>query len=154
MHWQKIKYDELNARAKENYNFAQLSALLADYGYVTMRLTDDCSGADFIARHVKIGTILPVQLKGRLHFKKKYQGRGLFEAFFDHDKNAWYLFPHDELLDQVLAKKPSMAESDSWKLRGGYSFPRLDPDLLTLLHEYRIQEQTTIGLDSGEPADE
>jgi hypothetical protein len=154
MHWQKIKYDELNARAKENYNFAQLSALLADYGYVTMRLTDDWNGADFIARHIKTGTILQVQLKGRLHFKKKYQGRELFEAFFDHDKNAWYLFPHDELLAKVLAIKPSMAESESWNVRGGYSFPRLDPDLSPLLHDYQIQEQTTIGLDSGESADE
>ena len=37
----KIVYAELNARQKENYNFAHVSGVLADYGFTTMRLTDD-----------------------------------------------------------------------------------------------------------------
>ncbi len=36
-----IQYADLNSRQKENYNFQKLSAVLADYGYVTMRLSDD-----------------------------------------------------------------------------------------------------------------
>lgn len=48
----KISYsDDLNARQKENFNFQKVSAVLADYGYVTMRLSDDWQGADFIALH-------------------------------------------------------------------------------------------------------
>ena len=34
-----IDYQQLNARQKENYNFLKVSAVLADYGFVTMRLT-------------------------------------------------------------------------------------------------------------------
>ncbi len=48
----KIAYHELNARQKENYNFLRVSAVLADYGFMTMRLSDDWQGADFIAQHI------------------------------------------------------------------------------------------------------
>jgi hypothetical protein len=44
-----ISYASLNPRQKENYNYQKLSALLADYGFVTMRLSDDWRGADMIA---------------------------------------------------------------------------------------------------------
>jgi hypothetical protein len=37
----RIDYSTLNARQKENYNFQKVSAALADYGYVTLRLTND-----------------------------------------------------------------------------------------------------------------
>jgi hypothetical protein len=51
-----------------------MSALLADYGFVSMRLSDDWRGADFIAQHVS-GNPLHVQLKGRLAFDKPYRGK-------------------------------------------------------------------------------
>src|SRR5437762_2637158 len=59
----KISYARLNARQKENYNFQKISAVLAEYGYVTFRFSDDWSGADFIAVHLS-GDVLRVQLKG------------------------------------------------------------------------------------------
>ena len=46
---EKIKYEDLNARQKETYNFQIVSALFADYGYTTIKLSDDWLGADFIA---------------------------------------------------------------------------------------------------------
>ena len=36
MTFTKINYNELNARAKEMYNFQKVSAVLADYGFATM----------------------------------------------------------------------------------------------------------------------
>lgn len=48
----RICYNELNSRQQENYNFQKVSAVLADYGFVTMRLNDDWQGADFIAIHI------------------------------------------------------------------------------------------------------
>lgn len=48
MPFPKISYRELNARQKENFNFQKVSAVLADYGFVTFRLSDDWQGADFI----------------------------------------------------------------------------------------------------------
>ena len=52
MRLQKITYADLNSRQRENYNFQKVSALFADYGFTTMRLSDDWQGADFIAQHI------------------------------------------------------------------------------------------------------
>ena len=83
----RIDYDALNARQKENYNFLKLSSLLADFGFMTMRLNDDWQGADFIAQHIDGRTFLKVQLKGRLDFRKKYCDKSLYVAFCWRD--AW-----------------------------------------------------------------
>ena len=92
-----INYRDLNARQQEAYNFQKISAVLADYGFITMRLSSDWRGADFIAQHFDGATFLPVQLKGRLTFDRKYEGRGLHICFPNY--GAWYLYPHDELLE-------------------------------------------------------
>lgn len=52
MQLKKIAYTRLHARQKENFNYQKLSAVLADYGFVTLRLSDDWQGADFIAQHI------------------------------------------------------------------------------------------------------
>jgi len=97
----KIKYEELNARQKENYNFLKISAVLADYGFMTLRLSSDWQSADFIAQHID-GTFLKVQLKKRLSFEKKYLGKDLYIAFCSNQE--WYLYPHDEVLVRALAE--------------------------------------------------
>ena len=100
MKLQRIEYSKLNSRQQENFNFQKVSAVLADYGFVTLRLTDDWHGADFISLHIS-GETLRVQLKGRLTFRKEYVGKSLYVAF--GEQNEWYLYPHDELLEKVLA---------------------------------------------------
>lgn len=130
-----IDYTGLNARQKENFNFQKLSAVLADFGFVTLRLNDDWQGADFIAQHVDGFTFLRVQLKGRFAIGKKYQNKGLYLAFFEAPH--WYLYPHDEVLPQVLART-SVGTTRSWVERGGYSFPRLTAVLERILEPYRI----------------
>ena len=77
----RIDYTALNSRQKENYNFQKVSAVLADYGFTTIRLSDDWQGADFIAIHVHCQEILRVQLKGRCTFARKYQAKNLFISF-------------------------------------------------------------------------
>jgi hypothetical protein len=37
----RIEYNKLNARQKETYNFQKASAILADYGFATIKLNDD-----------------------------------------------------------------------------------------------------------------
>jgi hypothetical protein len=137
-----IEYSELNARQKENFNFQKVSAILADYGFVTLRLSDDWRGADFIAQHVDGVTFLRVQLKSRLAFSEKYRGKGLWVAFNDREAETWYLYPHDELLDQVL-KATDIGSTISWLERGGYSFPGVSNQLLKLLSRYRIGGDTS-----------
>lgn len=130
-----VPYQSLNPRQQENYNFAKASALLADYGFVSMRLSDDWKGADFIAQHVDGETILRVQLKGRLTFNRKYEGKDLWIMFCSDGQ--WYMFPHDDLLTAMLAAG-RMAGTTSWKEKGGYSFPYLGKDVLLLLEPYRL----------------
>ncbi len=134
---QKIHYDELNARQKENYNFQKISAILADYGFMTLRLSDDWNGADFIAHHIDGVNYHKVQLKGRLTFDKKYLNKEI-RVCFPH-KGEWYLYDHDKLLAVFLAKyKDAMAKSKSWTLKGSYSWSALSNEVLELLGGYRL----------------
>jgi hypothetical protein len=138
MELRKIAYAALNAKQKENFNFQKVSAVLADYGFVTFRLSDDWQGADFIALHVS-GEVLRVQLKSRLAFNRKYEGKELHVAFPDGEN--WYLYPHDELLAKVLLET-SIGETQSWRERDGYSFAGLSKDNRVLLDPYRITGTT------------
>jgi hypothetical protein len=139
----KISYDELNARQKEAYNFSKISAVLADYGFITMRLNDDWQGADFIVQH-RDGTFTKVQLKGRLSFGTKYKGKDIYVAF--RSDGDWYLYPHDEVLDQVLAET-KVGQSKSWTEEGGYSFPGLSEQMRQILNPHKIGE--TFGTVTG-----
>src|SRR5437868_15509020 len=107
----RINYAELNSRQKENYNFQKASAVLADYGFVTLRLSDDWQGADFIAQHIDGRTFIKVQLKSRPAFAKKYQGKDLFIAFYDG--SSWFLYPHDDVLEKLLAVS-NIGDTLSW----------------------------------------
>lgn len=132
---QHVPYSALNARQRENYNAAKLAAALTDYGFACQRLTDDWQGADLIALHVDGETVLRIQLKSRLTFKREYIGKGLRLAF--PDAGSWYLCPHDELLQEVLGGT-SVAGTKSWKERGEYHFPRLSQQLKEQLQTYRL----------------
>ena len=111
--------------------------MLAEYGFVTFRLSDDWAGADFIGVHYS-GSVLRVQLKSRLTFEKKYLGNELYVAFAAGE--TWYLYPHDELLSQVL-DATNIGSTDSWK-SGIYSWPRLSKQLEKMLAPYCITGDT------------
>ena len=133
--FERVEYASLNSRQRENYNFHKLTAVLADYGFTALRLTDDWEGADFIALHIDGETLLRVQLKGRLSFHQKYVGKGLHVGF--PSGVDWYLYPHDETLALVLAST-SVGDTASWKEHGGYSFPGLSRQMRALLDPYRL----------------
>ena len=84
MKFNKVNYNELNAKQKENYNFHKVAAALAEYGYNSMRLNDDWQGADFIA--VKGDEMLKIQLKGRFTVDKKYIGKDIYISFIEDNK--------------------------------------------------------------------
>lgn len=130
----KIKYNDLNSRQKERYNFQKVSALLADYGFSCIKLDNDWASADFIAQHMNGTTFMKVQLKSRLTIDKKYIGKDIYIAFPDH--GAWYLFNHDELLN-IFLKNTTVGASDSWQ-RGGYSWPSISKNILDLLQPYKL----------------
>lgn len=131
--FKKISYRDLNALQKENYNFHKISAVLADYGFTTLRLSDDWQGADFIAQHIDGGQFLRVQLKSRLTFCKKYLGKSLHIAF--HGAGRWYLYPHDELFKEI-AGVSNIEKTESWLTKGEYHFPTLSVDHRMILEEF------------------
>lgn len=111
----KIVYKKLTAVQQENYNFQKISALLADYGFSTIRLSDDWQGADFIANHVNGETYIKVQLKGRFTIAKKYIEKDIWICF--PFKAGWYFYPHDTVMNE-LKKYSNFENTESWK-RGG-----------------------------------
>ena len=134
-----IRYDELNAKQKEIYNFQKIAAVLADYGFNCIKLQDDWLGADFLAYHKDGGQTLRVQLKGRATILKKYRGRDLYIAFpiADNERGVWYLLPHDELVEHVRINTNWM-NTQSWKEHGGYSAAKPNRKLQAALEPYKV----------------
>jgi hypothetical protein len=117
MKFKKIQYKDLNSKQKENYNFQRLAAVLADYGYNCIRLSDDAHGPDFLAYHIKGEDILKVQLKSSLVIDKKYRDQNIWVAFPSKEKSKekWHLILHDKLVELAGTIEPNPLETKSWK---------------------------------------
>lgn len=135
MSFKRVHYTDLNSRQQESYNFQKVSGVLADYGFTTIRLSDDWQGADFIAQHIDGKQFLKVQLKGRCTLAQKYEGKDIFICF--NEAESWYLVPHDDLLSWVAANM-SVVSSASWTTGGQYSFPSLSAALRAHLEQYKL----------------
>ena len=135
--FQPIKYSELKPKEQEAYNFQKVSAILADLGFVTIRMSSDWGGADFIAQH-KDGLFIKVQLKGRLTFSEKYREQKIYICFCDRKSDIWYLYPHDKLLNQVLSKG-FLSDTESWVQKKIYHFSYVKPDFKKLLRPYELK---------------
>ena len=138
--FQKINYKSLNSKRKEAYNYQKVSGVLAEYGFLTIRLSDDWEGADFLALHIS-GETLKIHLKGRLYFSKKYFGKNLWICF--HDKGNWFLCPHDEAFELVNHLN-NISNTDSWNLKGVYHFPDLSKKLSELVKIYILHSSSLI----------
>lgn len=138
--FKRIRYKDLNARQKENFNFQKVASTLADYGFNCIRLSDDWQGADFIACHIDGKTFLKMQLKGRLTLQEKYKGKDIHITFNQDGK--WYVYPHDELLrKQVEGHKTvegSIENAKAWKDKGIHSWPRIPKKLENHMTQYAI----------------
>lgn len=137
-----IEYKDLNARQQENYNFAKVSAILVDYGFATLRLSDDWQGADFIASHVSGNQFLKVQLKSRLWVDTKYKGKEVWICF--RDEGTWYLYHHDAFLRWALANTTvgttkGWSHSDDFeRVEGAYSWPGVTAKIAEWLARYAL----------------
>lgn len=134
---QKIEYKELNSRQQENYNYHKLSAVLADYGYSTLRLSDDWQSADCIAVH-RDGNYLKIQLKGRFVLRKDYMGKDIWIGFPDRNHDSWYLYPHDDLIEKLKQHEESFGFMGWFEKEGLYHSNNLSIALATLLENYKL----------------
>ena len=133
--FKRVPYTDLDPKQQENYNFMKVSAVLADYGFVTMRLSSDWQFADFIAQHIDGIEFLKVQLKGRFWLDKKYFGKGLHIAF--PSGGDWYVYPHDELLTEILAMT-NLSRTPYWQKNGVHHRGALSQELYKLLMPYKV----------------
>lgn len=133
----KIKYEKLNSKQKENYNFQKVAGLLAHYGFNCMRLSDDWQGADFLAYPVIRGETLKVQLKSRLTISKKYHRKGVHIAFPIDE--CWYLIDHVQLI-RTIRRTTSWLKSKSWREKHSYSNAHPGPDLVKALEGFRLKD--------------
>ena len=138
--FQKIRYSELNGQQQEAYNFQKVSAILADFGYITIPLSNDWNGADFIAQAHDATTFIKVQLKSRLTFDKKYTGKQLYICFRDGDHGPWYMYDHDELL-KIIDAKSKIAETGTWKAEKPYHYSTLSKEVKELLRPYQVPDE-------------
>jgi hypothetical protein len=132
-----VPYKDLNSRQQEAYNFQKVSGVLADFGFVTIRLSNDWNGADFIVQDRDGKTFHKVQLKGRLTFDKKYEDEDLYVCFKDGGHGPWYMYNHADLLKKVL---PQIERTKTWLDGKPYHYPVLSEDMKKLLEPYRIPE--------------
>lgn len=135
--FKRIKYENLNPRQKENYNFQKIAAKLAEHGFYCMRLSDDWKGADFIASHIDGASFLKVQIKTRFTFSKKYMGKKIFIAFrkYEDEQDVIYIYSHDTTWKK---KKTSIENTTSWQDKGAYSYANLSSgDRCLLVKETR-----------------
>ncbi|MFT4154336.1 hypothetical protein [Parafilimonas sp.] len=78
-----------------------------------------------------------MQLKGRLHFDKKYRDKEIYIAF--PYRQDWYLVEHDPMLNVFPDTfKDSMAKSESWQKRGVYNWNVLSPKILELIKDCKL----------------
>lgn len=136
MKFEKIEYANLSARQQEIYNFQKIAAVLADYGYNCIKLTDDWQGADFLAYHKDENKTLRVQLKGRLTIAKKYSYKNLYMAF--PVQKSWCVIEHDELM-ALVETYTNWLDSISWVEHGEYHVSKPNKELLIKLRPYVIK---------------
>jgi hypothetical protein len=136
MTFKKVNYKDLNGRQKEVYNFHKIAAVLADYGFNCLKLTDDWQGADFLAYQMLGSTeTLKVQLKSRISIDRKYEGKNIWIAFPRSD--VWYLIEHDTLRN-IIGQTTPWLSSPSWKEHGFFNSHKPSAKLLKELEEYKI----------------
>jgi hypothetical protein len=140
--WQmfkKITYQQLKDHDlhKRNYNFQKLSAVLADYGFHCEHSGDDWHNAGFTACHLDGVSFLKIYLQTRLLFDKNYRGQVAYVACPDYDNNQWYLYPHDKILNQLIAKG-IITGTKSWEEKGLYHFPSIPEKHKALLTPYQL----------------
>ena len=131
----RITYKELNSKQQEVYNVQKIAAVLADYGFNCIKLSDDWRGADFLAYHKDGNDTLKVQLKGRLTISKKCCGKGLYIAC--PINGAWCLVEHDKLIEFV-SQSTNWLQTKSWAENGQYHSAKPPQELIRLLGEYML----------------
>lgn len=140
----RINLKNLSPKQKENYHFHKQAAVLADYGFNCIKLSDDWEGADFLAHSNEI--TLKVQLKSRTTIAKKYISKDLYMLFPLDEKDVnsdWCLIKHDILME-LIANKLHWLNTTSWIEDGIYNSSKAPKGILPELQKYILKGQDAL----------
>jgi hypothetical protein len=133
-----IVYDCLGSKEQESFNASQLKSVMANWGYLeAFNINGDKWGADIIFYRSSDGDVLKVQLKGRPVLDKHYIGKEIYIAFEDKSSETWYVYNHDEIMEQVL-ESGRLVGTKSWDSRGGWSWSYCPGWLSSMLSKWKI----------------
>ena len=116
----KDKYATFDSKSKEAFNIAQLGSLLARKQEYLSQIRYDTNGADVLAYNVATNETRAIQVKGRIHVHRRYLNRNLWIAFpnwLDNNHQAWYLIPHDILVELWGLEKIQNLDEGTFSLK-------------------------------------
>ena len=145
MQFKRLSFKEgtgVASKLVETYNFHKAAAVLAEYGFDCMRLSDDWAGADFFAYHKENGETLKVQLKSNLVIAEKYMcEKDLFMCFPLDSTGNWYLIKHSDLMELVRQHSPYWLQTTSWQDKKMYGSNRGTKEMREALEPYAYWPQ-------------
>ena len=106
------------------------------------------AGIDFVVHREADEKLIKVQLKGRWTIDQKYLGRDLWIAFADAADGAWYLMPHDEMVD--LGTRQGFTGSPGWTEKGLYHRKSLSQAMRNICSPYRLPDDTNVVAEDDE----
>ena len=135
-----IEYEKLSGKEQESYNASLLMGQMAQWGYLEgQKINGDKHGADLLFYRSSDGSVLKVQLKGRVTLSKHYQGKGLCVAFRNRSTGDWFLYDHDQILEKVISLG-HLEGTKSWDMTGGWSWSAEPLWLQNILQPWRINK--------------
>ena len=133
-------------------NATQITEVINRNTFVSLALADGFNaflpvfdgGVDFILYREKDNTFRKVQLKARWTIDRKYVNRDIWIAFpiVFPSKVAWYLMPHDLMLEH--AKADGKTKTDSWVLHGTYHMPQPSQTMVLSCEDFRFKPVVAI----------
>lgn len=137
MKLKKIRYGSLSAHHQGTFNYLQICAKLAEYGFVAQARSFDSQGSEFLAVHMLTRKVIWVQPATCLSFWKKLHGMGVYVVIYTRGK--FYFYPHDKLYKEIKAVS-NFERTRAFKNRGRYVFVGMAARLKPILEKYRLGE--------------
>jgi hypothetical protein len=138
---ERVIYSELSGKEQESFNSARLKALMTNWGYLeSFTVNGDKWGPDIIFYRSSDGSVLKVQLKGRPVLDKHYFGKDIYVAFEDKITATWYVYSHDDVLNEVL-ETGRLIGTESWNVKGGWSWSYIPSWLNAVLDKWIIASE-------------
>ena len=136
-----VVYEDLSGKEQESYNAASLMSQMAEWGYLEgQKINGDKWGADILFYRSSDSSVLKVQLKGRVTLSKHYSGKDIHIAFKSKKCGSWFLYSHDQVLKEVLARG-HLSGTQSWDVTGGWSWHNEPAWLREILNSWCITKR-------------